>query len=85
MGKFGNSGYVQKDGKILHQLKKPKAKNHILIVGDLGMDNDGWFITVRFVANKSGKTTNEYCITRKNVKSWVDQYIRDGYTDELNQ
>ena len=85
MGKFNPGGYVQKDGKILHILKKPKTRNNIIFVEDLGMDEDGWFITVRFVANKSGETIREHCIIEKNLKTWLDQYIRDGYVDEMNQ
>ena len=71
------------DGKILHHLKKPKARKEIIFVEDLWMDDEGWFITVRWI--KAGKIDHESCIILKDVPTWLDSYLRDGWQDVLNQ
>lgn len=73
---------------ILHHLRKPKAKCDIIFEEDLKMDEDGWFISVKHIQRKDGKVTRESCIILKNVETWLNSYLQDGYVDltsESNQ
>lgn len=73
------------DGKILHHLTKPKARNEIIFVEDLAMDDEGWFITVRYQTVKNKEITHESCIIRKDLETWINGYLRDGYVDKLSE
>ena len=74
-----NLTYTQKDGKILYHLRKPKAKNEIIFVEDLGMADDGWFITVRHQNIKTKAIQRESCIVEKNMETWLSGYLHEGY------
>ena len=80
-----NLTYKQKDGKVLYHLKKPKAKNEIIFVEDIGMDGDGWFISVRHQNQKTKEISREHCIIQKNVQTWLVGYLRDGYVDIITE
>lgn len=77
--------YKQRDGKLLHHLQKPKAKNEILFIEDIGMDSDGWFISVRHQNIKTKAIQREHCIILKNVDSWLKGYLQDGYVDIITE
>jgi hypothetical protein len=77
--------YKQKDGKILYHLKKPKAKNEILFVEDLGMSDDGWFVSVRHQNIKTKAIQREHCIIQKNIEIWLEGYLREGYVDIITE
>jgi hypothetical protein len=70
------------DGKVLYHLIKTKAKTEIIFVEDLWMDEDGWFITVRHVNKKDNSINRESCIIRKDVPTWLDSYLRDGWYEK---
>ena len=78
---YQKSNYIQKDGKILYHLRKPKAKNEIIFVEDIGMDSDGWFISVRHQNIKTKAIQREHCIIKKNVDSWLSGYLNEGYVN----
>jgi hypothetical protein len=73
------SNYKQKDGEILYRLEKPKSRSHIIFVEDLGMDEDGWFISVKWINTKTGEINRESCIIRKDIESWLNPLLRDGW------
>ena len=76
---YPNHNYTQKDGKILYHLRKPKSKNEIIFVEDLGMADDGWFITVRHQNIKTKAIQRESCIVEKNMETWLSGYLHEGY------
>jgi hypothetical protein len=78
---YQKPSYTQKDGKILYHLRKPKAKNEIIFVEDIGMDEDGWFISVRHQNLKTKAIQREHCIILKNVDSWLSGYLHEGYVN----
>jgi len=82
---YPKHNYTQRDGKILYHLQKPKAKNEILFVEDIGMDEDGWFISVRHQNTKTKAIQREHCIILKNVDTWLEGYLRDGYVDIITE
>jgi hypothetical protein len=70
------------DGKVLHHLVKTKAKNEIIFVEDLWMDEDGWFITVRHINKKDNSINRESCIIRKDIPTWLTSYLQEGWTEK---
>jgi hypothetical protein len=80
-----NQSYTQKDGKILYHLQKPTAKNEILFIEDIRMDEDGWFISVRHQNIKTKAIQREHCIILKNVDTWLKGYLQDGYVDIITE
>jgi hypothetical protein len=76
-----NSDYKQIDGKILHRLEKPKSRTHIIFVEDLGMDDEGWFISVKWIYTKTGEIKRESCIIRKSISDWLNPLLRDGWEE----
>jgi hypothetical protein len=70
--------YQQVDGKILHHIKK--GRRGIIFVEDLGMADDGWFITVRHTNKKKPEYKHESCICESNMQTWLDSYLNEGYT-----
>lgn len=75
MSRFGEVKRI--DGELLCRLVK--GRNQIDIVEDLGMDEDGWFLTVKRIKTKTGELKSESCIIRKNAQVWIDSYLREGY------
>ena len=72
-----NNDYTQIDGKILHHIKK--GRREIIFVEDLGMADDGWFITVRHTNKKKPDYLHESCICEKNMQTWLEGYLHEGY------
>jgi hypothetical protein len=66
---------------ILHKFKHPKKKADVIFEEDLEMDEDGWFISIKYV-QKNGSLKREHCIIRKDVEQFVSMLIRDGYEED---
>ena len=68
----------------LHTLIKPKSKFEIQFVVDPHPDNDdGWFILVKHIVKKTGKTDRESLIIRKDVNTWISHFNSDGWTEVI--
>lgn len=68
--------------EIKYTLKKSRAKQRIEISPDYSMDPDGWFYRIAYIENKTGKLAHEHCVIEKDIPTWLDGLIRDGWQIE---
>jgi hypothetical protein len=64
--------------------KKSRAKSRIEITVDSKMDPDGWFYTIAYIDNKSGKITHEHCVIKKDLDGWISGLECDGWVRQVN-
>lgn len=57
-------------------LKKPKGRTTIEIIC---CDDEDWFYDVNRRDSKTDKIKYTGMITQKNVQTWIDGYLREGY------
>ena len=62
-------------------LKRPRAFNHIVIDVDdeMNMDDDDWFISVKYIKTKTGVMASQSCIVRKDLNGWLTSLKRQKY------
>lgn len=63
-------------------LKKPKAKQRVEIVENLDMSDDGWFLSVNFIENKTEKIIDKHCIIKKDLDNWLNYLGTLGWSIE---
>jgi hypothetical protein len=64
---------------MLYALEKKKSHHRIEIVEDLQMDEDGWFLEVRWIKKKTDKIEKTSCIIRKDLEDWLSGFKSDGW------
>ena len=62
-------------------LKRPRAFNHIVIDVDdeMNMDDDDWFISVKYIKTKTGVMASQSCIVRKDLDGLLTSLKRQKY------
>ena len=62
-------------------LKRPRAFNHIVIDVDdeMNMDDDDWFISVKYIKTKTCVMASQSCIVRKDLDGWLTSLKRQKY------
>jgi hypothetical protein len=69
------------ENQLIHIFNKPRAKQRVEIWIDYNMDEDGWFLEVKYVEKKTQKVASRHCIIKKDLGTWTNQLKSSGWIE----
>jgi hypothetical protein len=69
------------ENKLIHLFNKPRAKQRVEIQIDYEMDEDGWFLDVMYIENKTNKLAHKHCIILKDLNTWINSIKSEGWIE----
>jgi hypothetical protein len=69
----------------IYRLEKKRARTSIIFDENLEMDSDGWFVDIKKVNKKDDKLKSLKTIIKKDIDTWLNSYISDGWYINENE